>query len=88
MSIQANKIIGIVDGELTVPERQLTRDRIFAARGNVPEDEVGEALGILVREGLVNPDRLEGPDPSSGMDIPISLATSGGPQFESRSTHG
>ena len=87
LSTEAHKILAILDIAFTPAERSLDRDGILAARSRVPRDQVGEALEELTRSGLVNRDRLAGPEVST-RKAPVSLDSVGGPQFEGTDTYG
>jgi hypothetical protein len=89
LTADAHKVLAILDQPLTANDRQLDRNGRLEAKSGVSRLRVDDILDELVRTGLVNRDRLKGPDPS----IPIHhqgslLDTPGGMQAEGPETYG
>ena len=89
LTADAHKILASLDLPLTANDRQLDRNGYLEAKSGVSRLRVDDILDELVRTGLVNRDRLKGPDPS----IPIRhqgslLDTTGGMQAEGPETYG
>lgn len=87
LTMEAHKILAVLDKPFTSAERQLDRDDMLAARSGLQRLQIPEALDELAREGLVILERFKGPAPSEPV-TPVSLATPGGLQFEASATHG
>lgn len=65
LTTDAHKILAILDKPLVPQVRQLNRQGRLEAMSGVPRLRVDDALDELTRAGLVNRERLNGPDPAS-----------------------
>lgn len=94
LSTPAHKVLAALDHEFTPQERRTgDRDVVLSDRTGVPRDRVGEALSELERAGLVDPARLNGPDPSSRsrpsldtVGVPEGTGTAGVRSYEYMAT--